>query len=633
MLFSTSSRKHTQIHRCYYLNVGSLICGFLGNLFLLFNFTQRIRYIIALPATIIFWYLATGFLISITACMEIYAPPDRPSQTYTQGFWYAIAAASFYLLCSMLLMINMLGFFLGHYPEDFALSDSQRTLILQTMVFFIWLGGGAAIFSKIESDAGEPGWAFVDAMYFCDVTILTVGFGDLYPTTNLGRGIVFPFSVGGIITLALIVSSIYKFMREIGEENIIMKHTERIRSRTVERTVTSSFDLRQLEHAEHRLIRRRSLEHIKPTISRPMEPRAMHATLGDAGRKIAMLPNPLKKNRKPRPLILKEEKDRFKTMRRIQHKTRKYRQWLALSFSSTAFGILWGIGAVVFWQAEKHVQDMTYFKALYFCYISLLTIGYGDFAPKSNAGRCFFVVWSLIAVPTMTILISDLGDTVVDKFKKWSDQLADFTVLPKYGIWRKFLNKHPWLLRCLQNRLAKRAAKKRLKKGFEIEEPDAPQGDIGRDVAETGEHIDARANTAMTAHNTPDEHSQLTLTHCLALSIKRVAADINLPKPKRYGFEEWVEFMRLIRHTAHKGEATGASNEEDEHGLLDWDWIGTDSPLMSGLSEPQWLLNRLCESLVRLEKKGSAPSEGEVLRRHAGSTEASGASEPGEGVS
>lgn len=47
-------------HWCYKLNIFSLALGFAGNIFLLFNFTNRIRYIIALPCTIILWYLATG---------------------------------------------------------------------------------------------------------------------------------------------------------------------------------------------------------------------------------------------------------------------------------------------------------------------------------------------------------------------------------------------------------------------------------------------------------------------------------------------------------------------------------------------------------------------------------------------
>lgn len=41
---------------------------------------------------------------------------------------------------------------------------------------------------------------------------------------------------------------------------------------------------------------------------------------------------------------------------------------------------------------------------------------------------------------------------------------------------------------------------------------------------------------------------------------------------------------------------------------MEWDWIGPDSPLMSGLSESEWLLERLCESLIRLAKKPYAPT-------------------------
>lgn len=181
--------------RCYWLNVASLILGFLGNLFLLFNFTNRVRYLVALPLTIFLWYVATGIvslflhplkdlklddedrlatqrliqhqLIAITASMNIYVPPDRSiGQTYTQGFWYAIIAAVLYCVCSMILMINMLGYFLGHYPQHFTLTDHQRTLILQTMLFFIWLAGGGAIFSTIETHYAGAGnsWSFVDGV-------------------------------------------------------------------------------------------------------------------------------------------------------------------------------------------------------------------------------------------------------------------------------------------------------------------------------------------------------------------------------------------------------------------------------------------------------------------------------------
>lgn len=457
----------------------------------------------------------------------------------------------------------------------------------------------------------------MEQLYFCDVTILTVGFGDLYPTTDVGRGIVFPYSVGGIIMLGLVISSIYKFMRQLGQENIIQKHIERMRERTMERTVTSSFDLREREREVHHLVRKRGIK--GKNISGPSDGRAYRTAMGNSVHRVASsnplslpLPKVLQKRRKPRLILMREEKDRFETMRRIQRSTSKFKKWWALTFSVIAFGILWCVGAIVFWQAEKGPQGMTYFQALYFCYISLLTIGYGDLSPKSNGGRCFFVVWSLIAVPTMTILVSDLGDTVIDKFKTWSDQLADFTVLPKEGIWRQFLDKHPWLLNWLQTWQEKRATKKRLKHGFDTADPD--QDTPGNENGDEEEGLDL--TTTITHPTIPDLAKEAeqdvsgrtlsphALSRGLALSIRRVATDLQLPNPKRYEYEEWVEFTRLIRFSNKTGE--GVLEEEEEEGLVEWDWIGEDSPLVSGLSEAEWLLNKLTDALVRVERRKEA---------------------------
>lgn len=402
---------------CYYLNVASLTVGFIGNIFLLCNFTQRIRYIIALPVTIFMWYIATAILLGITISMQVYVPPTGPQQVYTQGFWYGVIAAIMYFACSMLLMVNMLGYFLGHYPQHFQLTESQRTLILQTMLFFVWLAGGGAIFSYVEQKYGNGdfNWDYVNALYFCDVTILTVGFGDLYATSNVARGLLFPYSVGGIIMLGLMVSSIAKFATELGSENIVQKHVEHSRVRTIGRTVTTSIEMerRQTMFAD---------DH-RPTISGPISPvdRSRTTTIqiaegDDSPKEGPRRANTLKKVaswattrplRKPKLILLREEKDRFDAMRKIQRDTSKFKRWYALCLSVTAFSILWCGGAVVFWRCEHALQGMTYFQALYFCYVSLLTIGYGDLAPQSNPGRPFFVFWSLIAVPTMTILVSD----------------------------------------------------------------------------------------------------------------------------------------------------------------------------------------------------------------------------------
>ncbi len=162
------------VQREVILNAISLACGFFGNICLLFNFTKRVRYIIALPLTIISWYTATSILIGIIVAMNTYVPPISPGETYSQGFWYAVNASVLYMLGATGLIFNIIGYFLGHYPQHFDLDDYQRTLILQTMMFFIWLAGGAAVFSNVDD------LSYANALYFCDTTIITVGFGDFY---------------------------------------------------------------------------------------------------------------------------------------------------------------------------------------------------------------------------------------------------------------------------------------------------------------------------------------------------------------------------------------------------------------------------------------------------------------------
>ena len=103
---------------------------------------------------------------------------------------------------AVMLMINILGYVLGHYPQHFALTDDQRTLILQTTSFMIRLAIGAAIFQQLVAIS------FSDALYFSDVTVLTLGYGDITAGYDVARSLIFPYAVVGIIRLALIVASV-----------------------------------------------------------------------------------------------------------------------------------------------------------------------------------------------------------------------------------------------------------------------------------------------------------------------------------------------------------------------------------------------------------------------------------------
>jgi potassium channel subfamily K, other eukaryote len=83
---------------------------------------------------------------------------------------------------------------------------------------------GALVYSHIEA------WKFLDAVYWADFTLLTIGIGDDYtPETHLGRGLLFPFAMGGIIILGLVVGSIRSMILERGKKKLAARLTEKAR--------------------------------------------------------------------------------------------------------------------------------------------------------------------------------------------------------------------------------------------------------------------------------------------------------------------------------------------------------------------------------------------------------------------
>lgn len=61
---------------------------------------------------------------------------------------------------------------------DFLKDKYYRELLFTTIIV---LGFGTIVFHFIE------GWRLIDSLYFCIVTLTTIGYGDLYPQTDLGK--------------------------------------------------------------------------------------------------------------------------------------------------------------------------------------------------------------------------------------------------------------------------------------------------------------------------------------------------------------------------------------------------------------------------------------------------------------
>jgi hypothetical protein len=224
---------------------------------------------------------------------------------------------------------------------------------------------------------------------------------------------------------------------------------------------------------------------------------------------------------------------------------------------------------------------------------------YGDFSPTSNIGKPFFIVWSLFAVPIVTVLIQNMSSTVVSAINRGTFKVADWTVLPNGGAVRDFIDQHPRL----KGYLERRQAHKRIEQGFQLQNPaDAVvdvehsrakmvAGDRAIDDDDVGERVET--NSHETSHD---------LARQLAKTIKTVAQDLRSEPPKKYNYDEWRHFQKLIRFSAPSSE-TELVDQEVATDLIEWDWIGEDSPMLADVAEAEWVLSRLCESLTRYSNR------------------------------
>lgn len=276
---------------------------------------RRVPFPIAQPVTIIGWFASSFLLIGLVGAAPKIKFSLAEDRALTQAFYYGIIAAALYFIVASLMLCTAWGAYYSYYPREFQLTMSQRTLMLQTIIFLVYLLAGSAVYAHIEQ------WEFLDAIFWSDFTLLTIGIGDyLVPKTHLGRGLLFPYAVGGIIILGLVIGS--------------------IRSLVLERAATKMGN-RMLE-----VRREKAIKKMKPEEKKRLEP-ITHA-----------------QTREERDISEHERrKAEFELMRHLQESAHRERRWVSLLISAMVWMALWFLGALTFFYSERN-QQWSYFQSL-----------------------------------------------------------------------------------------------------------------------------------------------------------------------------------------------------------------------------------------------------------------------------
>ncbi|KAK4190973.1 outward-rectifier potassium channel TOK1 [Podospora australis] len=643
------------------INAIQLAIALLANISLFLNMTRRLRFSIAQPVTIIGWYMSSICLVALaaTASGPLVIQP-KSEYIWSQAFYYGVYAAVLYFFVASLMLITAWGAYTGHYPRDFMLTPSQRTLMLQTILLLFYILLGALVFGRIE------GWNYLDAVYWATVTLFTVGFGDYTASGPLGRALLIPYALIGIISLGLVIGSIRSLILDRGKRRL---------------------DARMVEKRRRKMLRQ-MIRKGKDDVLIPVKDKEMTESESQSDRRLTEF---------------ERREAEFKLMRLLQHQVARKRRWYALAISAGTWIALWLGGARVFQACEAAYQQWSYFDGVYFAYISLTTIGYGDITPVSNAGKSFWVFWALLALPTTTVLISNAGDTIVKGVRDTTDAVATITILPSDRPFKKDLKR---FLRRASCGVLFREHIRESPPGFlgaantdgsSSEDDDDDDGGntmrqdqadleaeaeattgpskaqkarhdqqreedaewhtdkVEANVAEETQHpsesqkktIDTPSKrTSDTPSPSPRSRSRASTTKskskkpkaprpipsrkedyhvALIDEIARVTSHLKHHPPKRYSFHEWAWYLRLIgedeadaeRHAKAKphvqkkeSSADGNNNDTEAHGPKDvarvqdekekpvsWSWVGSKSPLMGEKEEAEWILERLIQKL------------------------------------
>ncbi|GEQ66784.1 hypothetical protein JCM33374_g447 [Metschnikowia sp. JCM 33374] len=486
-------------HPAYALNIVSFILGILGNVSLLMNFSGRLHYLLAQCVTISCFAVATICLI--VAVLLANWRIHHYMLVASEGFWLAIFTIGMYAFCTVVLVVNVVGYKLNKYRASFNLDKKQRSLMSHTIAFSVWQAVGTVVMVTLI-----PEMAYGSSLYYCTVSMLTIGLGDIVPMTAGAKVFALFFSLVGVLIMGLIISTLRQVILYSAGPSLFWHHIERKRIELVQKL---------------------------------QENQDKEVTASET----------------------------FAMMRTIRSKVTLSQQRRVLAITLLIFISFWLVGAVIF----QSVESWSYFNALYFCFLCLLTIGYGDFHPDTALGRVFFIVWAIAAVPLMTILISNLGDTLFEI----SDRLDFFT--------GKLFHLDTYMRMFMGKSYASEVMKS--KEHSKVVEEAVENNDAYPRTKALAEDIDARADELQDVDIRYVEQMNLTLgIHDSLVLLRQIFADATDLPEKEYDFEEWAKHLRHLENT---------DAEADDF------WIGDRSPLRLPLKEANYLLMK---SLMKIDK-------------------------------
>ncbi|KAJ3141406.1 Potassium channel [Physocladia obscura] len=291
-----------------------------------------------------------------------------------------------------------------------SLSPDQRQLTILSIFSFTFIVIGGSIYSFLED------WDLNESMYFAVVVSTSIGFGDLSPQTILGKLLLFIFAPIGLGAVGLNIYAVRQTLLEFFTLRLADAFSERFGMHQ-EHQINSISDSSEADDSNYILPRSTSFD-MSTSSSSQMSFQSQHRHSSSSS-----------SNSPPKLLnrsVRGSEAPLLSPALSYSRQTSRPARRMTLARVGSTFPQLTLLGdhqirrkMVV--SATKDVFRLQINQALaldgiYFTFITLTTIGFGDFSPKTPLTRSLFIWFVFVGIASVTYLGSMLSERILNQW-------------------------------------------------------------------------------------------------------------------------------------------------------------------------------------------------------------------------